>query len=84
MRGQLSAEMLILLALVLGLLLVAYTYMSKTVDNTGKQIDRQTARTIAESTYCEANDKNDPCGALKSSGVDNAKCDPDKNRCYVP
>ncbi|MFH1095071.1 MAG: hypothetical protein V1728_02540 [Candidatus Micrarchaeota archaeon] len=84
MKGQLSAEMLILLALVLGLLLVAYTYMSNTVKKTGDQVNAQTARVIAESTYCEKNSKSDPCAKLIDQGVDNAKCDEDKNHCYIP
>ncbi len=81
MKGQLSAEMLILLALVLGLLLVAYTYMSKTVNDTGIHIDKQTQRIIAESTYCE---DDPPCTKLaQDEGVIGATCNPKTNRCEL-
>ena len=80
MRGQLSAEMLILLALVLGLLLVAYTYMSKTVNDTGKHIDAQTARVLAESTYCT---DSGPCGKLELGDGRTADCNTELKHCEL-
>ena len=77
MRGQLSAEMLILLALVLGLLLVAYTYMSGSMDKAGKQIDQRADRVFIESTTCSL-ENSSPCDQFG-----NAHCDFDLKHCVM-
>jgi hypothetical protein len=43
-RGQLSAEMLILLALILGLVFIVYSQMTKSVEDVSGTVDESTER----------------------------------------
>lgn len=46
MRGQLSAEMLILLMLIIGLVIIVYSSMNKNVANVASAVDKNTDTTI--------------------------------------
>lgn len=75
MRGQLSAEMLILLALILGLVFIVYSQMSKSVSEVSDTVDDSTSKmtsaaTIGPSDYkchtdraCEKIDDGWRCGS---------------------
>ena len=49
MRGQLSAEMLIILALLLGLALIAFVQMTKNVKDVGAASEKKTQQLIEAS-----------------------------------
>ncbi|MFA5108054.1 MAG: hypothetical protein WC492_00805 [Candidatus Micrarchaeia archaeon] len=51
MKGQLSAEMLIIMVLVLGLAFIAYTQMAKTTKNVGDAMDTKANDLINKTTY---------------------------------
>ncbi|MFH1306258.1 MAG: hypothetical protein ABIH83_01195 [Candidatus Micrarchaeota archaeon] len=80
MRGQLSAEMLIILAIILGLVFIVFTQMTKTVKDTGEAVDERTGKLInatalsAEEMACV---KDADC-----EKVDDAwECDVSKGHC---
>ena len=50
MRGQLSAEMLIILVLILGIAFIAFTQMSKNVKDVGAASDKKTQQLIDSTT----------------------------------
>jgi hypothetical protein len=54
MRGQLSAEMLILLALILALVFIVYTQLSKSVNNAGNAVDQQTGQLMTATAACSS------------------------------
>ncbi len=54
MRGQLSAEMLILLVLVLALVAVAFTYMTKAVNTAGEGMQARTDDAVKVGNACSA------------------------------
>ncbi|GEM_PF-5733038 len=54
MRGQLSAEMLMLLLLVLGMAVLAFSYMNGMVKNVGESLNAGTSAAMVENNpyYC--------------------------------
>jgi hypothetical protein len=52
MRGQLSAEMLILLVLVLALVAIAFTYMTKAVNTAGEGAQAKTDDALKVGDFC--------------------------------
>ena len=71
MRGQLSAEMLILLVLVLALVAVAFTYLTKAVNTAGAGVQAKTDDALKVGDACSPGDD---CGSS------NLMCD-DTNHC---
>lgn len=60
MRGQLSAEMLILLVLVLALVAIAFTYMTKAVNTAGEGVQDKTDDALKVGNACSPGDD---CGS---------------------
>ncbi|VVB56930.1 Uncharacterised protein [uncultured archaeon] len=56
-RGQLSAEMLILLVLILALVAIVYTQMTKSVNTAGQNLDVKTHDMNKTGTYCVTADE---------------------------
>ena len=75
MRGQLSAEMLILLVLVLALVAVAFTYMTKAVNTAGDGMQAKTDDAMKIGNFCSAG--GNECG---SGG--NLECDATSRCAY--
>ncbi len=73
MRGQLSAEMLILLALILGLVFIVYTQLSKTVNNAGNAVDTQSTQLLA-ATNCQQQSDCDTLGPGYTCDLNSHKC----------
>lgn len=48
MKGQLSAEMLIVLAIILGLVLIAFTQMTKSTKDISESVNQKTDELIAQ------------------------------------
>ena len=59
-RGQLSAEMLILLVLILALVAIVYTQLTKTVDNTSKGVDVKSQDTLNAGNACTSDNDCNP------------------------
>jgi uncharacterized protein (UPF0333 family) len=53
MRGQLSAEMLILMALILGLIFIAYTQLNKSVTKAATSVDTQSDQLLNATKNCD-------------------------------
>ena len=53
-KGQLSAEMLILLVLILALVAVVYTQLTNTVNETSKGVDIKTQDALNVGNYCDS------------------------------
>jgi len=69
-RGQLSAEMLILLVLILALVAIVYTQMTKTVNKAGEGVDVKTWDTLHAGSYCTSIDE-----CTSSTPGSQLKCD---------
>ena len=78
MKGQLSAEMLILIALVLGLIFIVYTQLSKTVTDTSKAVDTRAGDILTASGGCTDDDN---CTKVLGKG---ATCDTATGMCSKP
>ncbi len=74
MRGQLSAEMLILLVLVLALVAIAFTYLTKAVNTAGDGMQAKTDDAVKVGNACSGDSD---CG---ESG--NLMCDTTSHCAY--
>ena len=70
MKGQLSAEMLIVLAIILGLVLIAFTQMTKSTKEIGAAVDKKTDTLVAQAQLIPqdiACSKNSDCMRFNST-----------------
>lgn len=74
MKGQLSAEMLILLVLVLALVAVAFTYLTKAVNTAGGSVGAKTDDAMKVGDFCSSDTD---CG-----GSGNLACDATSHCAY--
>lgn len=73
MRGQLSAEMLILLVLVLALVAIAFTYMNKAVNSAGEETQAKTDDALKVGNFCSS---------PSDCGSNNLECDATSHCAY--
>lgn len=64
MRGQLSAEMLILLMLIIGLVIIVYSSMNRNVANVANAVDQNTDTTLQMAKTRVKCDNDDYCKNL--------------------
>ena len=61
MRGQVSAEMLILLAVVIAIVALAATYLMSVGESAGESVEEQSAVVLHKSHASILGDNGDPC-----------------------
>lgn len=78
MKGQLSAEMLILIAVIIAVVAIASTRLITTAQDSSEQIDNQSDRMLEKSAEAVKGDRGDFCidkdDCMDGLGCNNRKC----------